>query len=113
MRINDKNTDFTPSINNTKVEQNHITAAKQIKLFREAGIRLAEYRKEQYDFENEQEAEANPTFHDPTRNPGFDLADATETLRSVANKMQSAMAFEKHKKKIQATAKPEPEPKKD
>lgn len=71
----------------TLVEQAHIDTRKQILSFRQAGIRLAEYRKEQYDFEREPDIET--VRMDPTREPDFDLADASELLEQLDTRFDS------------------------
>lgn len=51
------------------------SAEVQISEMLMAGQRLVDYRKQRYEFGGE---EVVPTdYHDPTRRPGFDMADAT------------------------------------
>lgn len=67
-----------------------------------AGKRLEQARKEAYDFGPDDEVDYG--FHDPTRDTGFDLADASrlaatvsENMKSTAQKRKEAIAEEKAK----------------
>lgn len=70
-------------------EQAHVPMKALIRSFKDAGIRLADYRKEMYDFFNEPVPE---DAIDPTRAPGFDLADASELMRSITPKATQSEA---------------------
>jgi len=50
----------------------YIPAQKRIEQIMQAGQRLMDYRKEQFDFWEQ----IDESFHDPTRDPNFDMADA-------------------------------------
>ena len=72
----------------SKVETaGYIPADVQIEMFIQAGRRLDQARKEQFDFGPEEEVPAD--FIDPTRSGGFDLADATQLGRSTAAALES------------------------
>lgn len=74
-------------------EQTYIPANIQIEQLIAAGIRLDDYRKELYDFS--QDAEIDWDYQDPTRNPGYDPADASETLKQLAKRTKERMRAEK------------------
>lgn len=58
----------------------YIPPKKQIEGFMLAGVRLREARAEQYDFKP---GEPDNGFNDPTRNVGYDLADASQDLMNI------------------------------
>ena len=67
-----------PEINSGKtlVERaGYISAQKRIENMILAGQRLVDYRKSQFDFEGDK---IDFDFDDPTRNPNFDMADASQ-----------------------------------
>ena len=72
----------------------YISAKKQIESFIQSGKNLQAARQGRYDFEGE----VDEDFTDPTRSPGFDMADASQLLMqaeaniSEARKMAAANA---------------------
>jgi len=74
-----------------------------------AGKRLDDARKEQYDFGPDDKIDEN--FVDPTRNPNFDMADASaladqvkENLQASAKKRDKAIAESKAKAEAERDA---------
>lgn len=66
---------------------------QQIEEYMDAGRRLQAYRELKYDFEHGTEVPED--YHDPTRTPGYDPADAMEDLRTAeANLKRSAKTKE-------------------
>ena len=66
----------------SKVEtQGYIPADVQIMRMIDAGRRLDNFRRENFDFGSEEEVEDD--FIDPTRSPGFDMSDASQLAKSV------------------------------
>ena len=65
----------------------YIPAEAQIELFIQAGRKLDQARKEQYDFSADEEVPDD--FIDPTRSGGFDLADATQLGIAVNQKIEN------------------------
>jgi len=85
----------------SKVETaGYIPADVQIEMFIQAGRRLDQARKEQFDFGPEEEVPED--FIDPTRNGSFDLADASQLGRKTAAALQDQAA----KKRESDQAKP-------
>lgn len=76
----------------------YISAEKQIKAMLNAGIRLQMARREQYDFESENKIDHN--FTDPTRNAGFDFADADEIVQGLERKKERIEADKITKQKL-------------
>jgi hypothetical protein len=64
------------------VEQDYISTEKQILSMIHAGERLRIYRKECCDLQDDEEE----FILDPTREPNFDLADATNILNNIRPK---------------------------
>ena len=67
----------------------YIPADKQIEMFIQAGRRLDQARKEQYDFAEGEEVPEDVVV-DPTRSGSFDLADASQLGRALGKKAESA-----------------------
>ena len=65
----------------------YIPAEAQIELFIQAGRKLDQARKEQYDFSADEEVPSD--FIDPTRSGSFDLADATQLGIAVNQKIEN------------------------
>lgn len=65
----------------------YLSAERRIMSLIRAGQQLDSFRKEQFDFADGQEIDEN--FYDPTREPGFDLADASMALNDLNNKQQA------------------------
>lgn len=68
----------------------YIPAEEQIMQMISAGVRLGEYREEAYDFGPDEEVDLGAM--DPTRRPGFDLADASSGLQAAAERLSQAAA---------------------
>ena len=66
------------------VEKTHLSPKQQIESMIYAGKRLNQARAEQFDFPSGEEDEL---FSDPTRTPGFDLADAAQ----IANRTKQGL----------------------
>lgn len=71
----------------------YIPPKKQIESFIQAGIRLKESRAEAYDFPDEESID--DSYVDPTRRPGFDLADASSIMSEKRAKFTKASAERK------------------
>ena len=104
-----------PEINNGKniVETaGYISAKKRIENLMAAGHNLEKFRKANYDFENEKDVD--PNFHDPTRDVGFDMADASQIAMGLNERQEEAvkkMKEEKEKNVEESKKDPEdPEP---
>lgn len=80
-RIPEKNT--LPSMTE---RAGYIPAEKRIENMMLAGQRLAQSRKDQYDFEDDN---VDESFEDPTRTVGFDDADASQ----IALALDAEMAY--------------------
>lgn len=77
-----------------KVEKaGYIKPKIQIENMIEAGTRLNESRKEQFDFPPGEEIDES--YFDKTRSPNYDLADATEDLRDLTEKAEDFKAEKK------------------
>lgn len=68
----------------------YIPAEVQIQDMLNAGRRLGEYRRERYDFGSDEEIPKD--YYDPTRSPGFDMADASQLQQSVAARLRERAA---------------------
>jgi len=78
----------------------YIPAKIQIENMINAGKRLSEYRKEMYDYADSTDIPEDIPM-DPTRNPGFDMADASQISREVKKRILKAKeALESAKKEI-------------
>jgi len=73
----------------------YVPSKVQIENLIEAGRRLVAYRKEQYDFPNNEDVD--DSYEDPTRGPGYDLADASRTAQVVAERLRAQAAAAKSK----------------
>lgn len=62
----------------------YVSGMKRIEAIMNAGQRLVEARREEYDSSDGSEPEL-----DPTRNPGFDLADATSIARPLGDRLKA------------------------
>lgn len=65
----------------------YISSQKRIENLINAGMRLVESRREQYDFPGN---EFDPDFEDPTRSKNFDMADASQMDYAVKERMAAA-----------------------
>lgn len=81
----------------------YIPAQKRIENLILAGQRLIESRKNQFDFIGN---EIDEEFYDPTRDPNFDMADASQLAFSVDSrlKVQKASAVTEVKTEASQTA---------
>jgi len=73
----------------------YIPPKKQIENLINAGKRLQAFRKEMYDFPEGEDVD--DAFEDPTRRPGFDLADASRETAALANRIRAQAKAEKVK----------------
>lgn len=64
----------------------YIPAKKQIESFIQSGKNLQASRQGRYDFEGE----VDESFTDPTRSPGFDMADASQLLAQAEANISEA-----------------------
>jgi len=70
----------------SKVETaGYSSAERQITDMIRAGIRLGEYRREMYDFEDGEKIDDE--YFDPTRRRNYDMADASNDLRVVSRRL--------------------------
>jgi len=65
----------------------YLPSKVQIENLIQAGKRLVQWRKEQYDFPEDQDVDES--FEDPTRRPGYDLADASRDGAAVAARLRA------------------------
>lgn len=65
----------------------YISSQKRIENLINAGMRLVESRREQYDFPGN---EFDPDFEDPTRSKNFDMADASQMNLAVQARIAKA-----------------------
>lgn len=87
----------------------YIPAEEQIGAMLRAGERLGEFRREAYDFGDKEDIPDD--YVDPTRSPGFDLADASALQRDIAARIATKQADKVEDKPQQVE--PEKEPVKD
>lgn len=83
----------------------YISAQKRIENMILAGQRLVDYRKSQFDFEGDK---IDFDFDDPTRNPNFDMADASQLkyqaeANLAANRIARAKKAELDKEALKAS----------
>lgn len=83
-------------VNNTNIveRQGYIPAKVRIEAIMQAGERLREFRREQFDFE---EGDIDEEFNDPTRVKGFDMADATQMQLQLEQRKKEALENAKTK----------------
>jgi len=62
------------------------SAEVQISEMLNAGQRLVDYRKQRYEFGGEEVVP--PNYEDPTRRPGFDMADGTALAALAADRLK-------------------------
>lgn len=74
----------------------YIPAKQRIENMIMAGQRLALARKELYDFDGE----VDENFEDPTRRPGYDLADAFQDNEKVKIRLKNAKKEQIEKKEV-------------
>ena len=71
-----------------------------------AGQRLNEFRREQYDY-SDGDSVPDDVVPDPTRNPEFDLADATRLSRAANERLDQAKKEAEAKAVVEMDPKPE------
>lgn len=76
----------------------------QIRRLIAAGERLEQHRAEMYDFGPDQEVDDEAI--DPTRSPGFDMADASQLMMATEESMRESMRRKKEEIKKQEAEKP-------
>jgi len=78
----------------------YIPADEQIRNMIEAGMRLGEYRREEYDYAEEEVSADEPLPPvDPTRSQEFDMADASQISLGLRERLKEARDADKAKKK--------------
>lgn len=76
-----------PEINSGELlteQAGYIPLEAQLNRLTAAGVQLYEYRREMYDFADDEHIPANA--EDPTRAPNYDMADASMALHSLERK---------------------------
>jgi len=73
----------------------YIPANVKIESLMAAGKRLVQSRADQYDFQDDKSID--PNFYDPTRRPGFDMADATAMENSLQARIEARIQAQKLK----------------
>jgi hypothetical protein len=73
----------------TKTEPRYISTKDRITKMLQAGERLERYRQGLYDFPN---GEIDESFTDPTRKPGYDMADAHQDAMLADENLKAAKA---------------------
>lgn len=74
----------------TKVEKvGYVSSQKRIESMIQAGQRLADYRKQQFDFPD---GEIIEDYEDPTRMSNFDLSDASQMQFAVEANLKASQA---------------------
>nr|WAE43362.1 MAG: hypothetical protein [Microviridae sp.] len=100
----------TPEINSgvrTVETAGYIPAKIQIENLLNAGIRLNDYRKEQFDYDtNDNVDHSDDPIPDFTRQPNFDMADATQILFEI-EKRKIAAESEKAATAVNAASNPD------
>ena len=81
----------------------YLSTEKRINNMLLAGQRLVESRRTEYDLEGDYDNEDIDL--DPTRDPGYDLADATQDMLSLEQKAESQKAEKSSSAKRQSRAK--------
>jgi hypothetical protein len=94
----------------SKVETaGYIPAQVQIERLILAGKRLSDFRREQYDFGADEQVPDD--FVDPTRSPGYDLADAARDARIAVGRLrESVLEKEKAEASVKGSKAPEASP---
>jgi len=94
----------------TKTESaGYIPPKKQIENLIEAGRRLQEYRKEMYDFPEGEDVDES--YEDPTRGPGYDLADFSRDKQGLVEKVRAQDRASKTKGSNDTAVTPKVDPK--
>jgi len=86
----------------------YVPSKVQIENLIMAGKRLQSFRKEMYDFPDG--ANVDESYEDPTRGPGFDLADATRIARDVDQRIRAQAAAAKTKGSNDTAVAPKDDP---
>lgn len=91
---------FSPE---TMTEQvGYLSAEKQVTRLIQAGVRLDDFRKEQYHFESEEQVTEG--FFDPDLEPGYDLVDAKNDFDAAMERISNAEKARKSEKAKRAEA---------
>lgn len=93
----------TPDSKSETEQAGYIPPKQQIEQMILAGRRLDDFRKEQFDFDSEEEIDEE--LYDPTRSVNFDLADATQMQIAVKQSLteQAVTASKTAQEPLQAT----------
>lgn len=82
----------------TKVERaGYISSQKRIESMIQAGQRLSDYRKQQFDFPD---GEIVEDYQDPTRSPNFDLSDATQMQLAAEARLKASQTAQEASRTI-------------
>jgi len=93
----------------TKTESaGYIPPKTQIENLIMAGKRLQDWRKEMYDFPDSKDIDES--FEDPTRGPGYDLADASRDAQAVASRLNAQARAVKTKESNDTAVTPKVDP---
>ena len=65
----------------------YVPAEQRIRAIMMAGQRLVESRRAEYDYDSEDDISEDR--YDPTRDPGYDLADATQAALAIQSRIRS------------------------
>lgn len=74
----------------------YMSAQKRIENMILAGQRLVDYRKNHYDF---QDGEIDENFTDPTRSPGFDMADAFQIAEEANYRIKATQTAQEARRR--------------
>jgi len=80
----------------------YLPSKVQIENLIQAGRRLVAYRKEMYDFP--EDSDVDESFEDPTRRPGYDLADASRDRADVTARLRAQARASRNPSKDTAEA---------
>lgn len=98
-----------PEINSGEIKVDklgYLPAKKRIENMMLAGQRLKDYRQSQYDFPD---GKIDLTYNDPTRKPGYDMADAFQDSLEIDAKLAQQQAEAQAQKIAEKTAQDEAE----
>lgn len=79
----------------------YITVKQQVDNLMIAGDQLESYRRAKYRYDFEDEDSIDENYHDPTRDPGFDITDVTEADAAVTQRIEKVVdGLEEEKQRI-------------
>lgn len=81
------------------VESGCPSTKSMVRRFRDAGVRLTEYKREMFDVEHGAKVDIETVEVDPTRNGAYDLSDVTELSEQIARNVSVREAIKKAEKK--------------